>query len=57
MGAGFFIFAAAVFDFFDGFLARLLKAYSELGNQLDSLADLISFGLAPGFIVYNLLVA
>ncbi len=55
MGAGFFIFAAAVFDFLDGFFARLLKAYSELGKQLDSLADLISFGLAPGFIVYNLL--
>jgi len=55
MGAGFFIFAAAVLDFFDGFFARLLKAYSELGKQLDSLADLISFGLAPGFIVYNLL--
>ena len=55
MGAGFFIFAAAIFDFFDGFLARLLKAYSELGKQLDSLADLISFGLAPGFIIYNLL--
>ncbi len=54
MGAGFFIFAAAIFDFLDGFFARLLKVYSELGKQLDSLADLISFGLAPGFIVYNL---
>lgn len=55
MLAGIFIFIAAVFDFFDGFMARLLKAYSELGKQLDSLADLVSFGLAPGFIVYNLL--
>ena len=35
------------FDFFDGFSARALGAYSEIGKQLDSLADLISFGLAP----------
>ena len=50
-----FIFAAAVFDFIDGFAARMLKAYSELGKQLDSLADLVSFGVAPAFIVYNLM--
>lgn len=41
------IFAGAVFDFFDGFVARLLKVSSEIGKELDSLADLISFGFAP----------
>ena len=46
--AAFFIFIAAVFDYLDGTVARLLKAYSELGKQLDSLADLVSFGVAPG---------
>jgi CDP-diacylglycerol--serine O-phosphatidyltransferase len=50
-----FIFAAAVFDFLDGFAARLLHAYSDLGKQLDSLADMVSFGIAPAFIVYNLI--
>lgn len=49
-----FIFAAAVFDFFDGFSARLFHAYSDIGKQLDSLADMVSFGVAPAFIVYNL---
>jgi len=53
--AGAFIFAAAVFDFLDGFAARLLKAYSEIGKELDSLADLISFGLAPAAIVFTML--
>ena len=52
-----FIFIAAVFDFLDGTLARLLDARSELGKQLDSLADLASFGVAPGIIVFNLLTA
>lgn len=47
-----FIFAAAIFDFFDGFAARLLKAYSPLGKDLDSLADLISFGVAPSAMLY-----
>jgi len=50
-----FIFLAAFFDFFDGFFARLLKAYSNIGKELDSLADLISFGVAPAVIIYNLL--
>jgi CDP-diacylglycerol--serine O-phosphatidyltransferase len=45
--APYFIFLAAVLDFFDGFAARLLKQQGELGKQLDSLADMISFGLAP----------
>jgi CDP-diacylglycerol--serine O-phosphatidyltransferase len=53
-GAVIFIFTAAIFDFLDGFAARLLKAYSELGKQLDSLSDMISFGLAPGLIVLSL---
>jgi len=53
--AGIFICLAAVFDFTDGFAARLLKAYSEVGKQLDSLADLVSFGLAPAAILFTLL--
>lgn len=48
-----FILAAAVFDFLDGFFARLLKAYSETGKQLDSLCDLVSFGLAPSLMLFN----
>lgn len=54
--APYFIFLAAVLDFFDGFLARLLKQQGELGKQLDSLADMISFGLAPGIIMMVILV-
>jgi len=46
---------AAVVDFLDGFVARLFKAYSEMGKQLDSLADLVSFGVAPAMILYQLL--
>ncbi|MGC9354423.1 MAG: CDP-alcohol phosphatidyltransferase family protein [Mariniphaga sp.] len=53
--AGIFICLAAVFDFIDGFSARLLNAYSEVGKQLDSLADLVSFGLAPAAILFTLL--
>lgn len=48
----FLILAASIFDFFDGFAARMLKAVSELGKQLDSLADLISFGLAPAILLF-----
>ena len=44
-----------VFDFGDGLVARLLKAYSDLGKQLDSLADMVTFGVLPGFILYQLL--
>jgi len=50
--AGLFIFMAAVFDFFDGMSARLLHAYSAMGKELDSLADVISFGLAPASIAH-----
>ncbi|GAB1451135.1 CDP-diacylglycerol--serine O-phosphatidyltransferase [Draconibacterium sp.] len=53
--ASIFICLAAVFDFLDGFVARLLKAYSEIGKQLDSLADVVSFGVAPGAILFTLL--
>lgn len=53
--AGLMIIVAAVFDFFDGFAARLLHVKSLIGKELDSLADMISFGLAPGFIMYMLL--
>ncbi len=50
--AVYLIFSAAVFDFFDGFTARLLKAYSPIGKELDSLADLVSFGLAPSILIF-----
>ncbi len=49
------ILMAAVFDFLDGFAARLFKAYSEIGKELDSLADVVSFGVAPALIYYNYL--
>ena len=49
------IMLAAVFDFFDGFAARLLKAFSPIGKELDSLADVVSFGVAPGMILFVLL--
>lgn len=50
-----FIFFAAAIDFFDGFLARMLKASTDKGKQLDSLSDVVSFGVAPGLILYQLL--
>lgn len=53
--AAMFILFSAIFDFCDGFAARLLRAYSEMGKELDSLADLISFGFAPAAIAYNML--
>lgn len=51
--AGILIFIAAIFDFFDGFAARLLNAKSAIGVQLDSLADMVSFGVAPAFIMFR----
>lgn len=51
--AGIMVFVAAVFDFFDGFAARLLNAQSDLGKELDSLADMVTFGVLPGVIVYQ----
>lgn len=53
--AAVWIIIAAVFDFLDGFAARQLKAYSPMGKELDSLSDMVSFGVAPGMIVYWLL--
>ncbi|MDP4130914.1 MAG: CDP-alcohol phosphatidyltransferase family protein [Bacteroidota bacterium] len=50
-----FIGLAAVADFIDGLVARLLKVSSPLGRELDSLADLVSFGVAPGMIIYQFL--
>ena len=49
--------AASVFDFCDGATARLLDAYSDLGKQLDSLSDLVSFGVAPGMMILNIMSA
>ena len=46
--------AAAVCDFFDGFSARLLKAYSDIGKELDSLSDMVSFGVLPSSMMYYL---
>jgi CDP-diacylglycerol---serine O-phosphatidyltransferase len=54
--ASWLILAAMIFDFLDGLSARLLKAYSPVGKELDSLADVVSFGVAPGLIIYHLLL-
>ncbi|MEM6813904.1 MAG: CDP-diacylglycerol--serine O-phosphatidyltransferase [Bacteroidota bacterium] len=51
----YFVIIGAFFDLLDGFLARLLKVSSEIGKQLDSLADLITFGLLPAFYLVSLL--
>lgn len=51
--AAMLVIAAAIFDFFDGFAARLLKVGSELGAQLDSLADMVTFGVVPGFFMWK----
>lgn len=52
--AAFFVFLGIFFDFFDGLAARLLKVQSELGLQLDSLADMVTSGVVPGIIMYQL---
>jgi len=54
-GAFIAVLLSAVFDFLDGLGARLLKSYSHMGKELDSLADIISFGMAPGAIVFSLM--
>ncbi len=53
--ASLFVFLGIFFDFFDGFVARKLNVQSELGLQLDSLADMVTSGLVPGIIMYKLL--
>lgn len=53
--APYFLFIAAGFDFLDGLAARILHAYSEIGKQLDSLSDMVSFGVAPGILAFQLL--
>ena len=51
--AGWLIIIAAIFDTLDGFMARLTKSSSELGVELDSLSDVVSFGVAPSFLLYS----
>ena len=53
--ASWMIIFAAIADFFDGMAARLLKVSSPIGKELDSLADMVSFGVAPGMIIYELI--
>ena len=53
--ASWLILLAAVFDFFDGFVARALKVSGEMGKELDSLADVVSFGCLPAIILYKLI--
>lgn len=53
--AALFVFIGIIFDFFDGFVARILRVQSELGVQLDSLADMVTCGVVPGIVMYKLL--
>jgi|TARA_B110000116_G_scaffold257195_1_gene257136 CDP-diacylglycerol--serine O-phosphatidyltransferase len=53
--SGIFIFYGAFFDFLDGLAARLLKVSSKLGKQLDSMADMVTFGIAPGLVLFQLI--
>ncbi len=55
--AAYFIVVSALFDFLDGLAARVLHVKSEIGKELDSLADVVSFGVLPGIIVYQLMAA
>ena len=55
--AAYLIGLSAVFDFMDGFAARLLKVSGPMGKELDSLADMVSFGVVPGSVVFHLLEA
>jgi CDP-diacylglycerol---serine O-phosphatidyltransferase len=55
MYAAILIFVATIFDFIDGFAARILTAFSDVGKQLDSLADVVSFGVAPGIIMFHMI--
>jgi CDP-diacylglycerol---serine O-phosphatidyltransferase len=53
--AAYFVGLAAVLDFFDGFAARMLKANSAIGKDLDSLADMVTFGVVPGAVMFKLI--
>ena len=53
--AAWFVWAACVFDFFDGFAARWTKSTSAIGKELDSLADMVSFGLLPSLVMYHMM--
>src|SRR5690242_19132741 len=53
--AAYFVWTAGVFDFFDGFTARMLKVSSPIGKELDSLADVVSFGVLPALVMYKLI--
>lgn len=55
--AAYFVWIAGLFDFMDGFAARLLKVSSPIGKELDSLADMVSFGLLPSLVIYKMMVA
>src|ERR1700744_4419476 len=54
--AAYAVFLAAIFDFFDGFASRVLQSFSVIGKDLDSLADLVSFGFLPAAILFELLL-
>lgn len=53
--ATYFVWIAAILDFFDGMAARLLNVHSEIGKQLDSLADMVSFGVVPGAMMFKII--
>ena len=53
--AAYFVWVACVFDFFDGFAARMLKVSSPIGKELDSLADVVSFGVLPAMVMYKMI--
>ena len=54
IGAAYAIFLSAIFDFFDGLASRVLQSFSGIGKDLDSLADVVSFGVLPAVIMYQL---
>src|ERR1700733_1396523 len=54
IGAAYAIFLLAMFDYFDGLASRVLKSFSGIGKDLDSLADMVSFGVLPSVIIYEL---
>ncbi len=55
MNAAYFVFIGAFFDFVDGLAARALKVQSTIGKDLDSLSDVVTFGVLPGFVMYKIL--